>query len=408
MNLIPVDLESIRIGHPLPFHLVDKDGVLLAKKAFVIKSRKDLDDISGRGGLFIDGVDAEALRRAYMDQLQTMVRQDRALGEIAETKLSSDAIKGRTPAESEYLDWLDLQEQVNYLLRDTHAKTFQDRLEQINATLEKQTHRNPDSALFALMQLSASETHMYSATHCLLVSVMCALAAREVFNWPGPIEDLLRKAALTMNIGMTDLQDRLATQTEPLTPQQRAAVDGHAKKSVEMLKAMEIADPIWLGAVLEHHTQTPGSLRTKTPAQRLARLIQRADMFAARLSPRSSRKPISPAAAMQSCYFDEEKKVDEAGAALIKAVGIYQPGTFVRLATDEVAIVIKRGANTNMPRVAVVINRSGLPTVEPIIRDTSQRGFQVVASVPHREVKVTINLIKMLPLTMQAGSDRPW
>ena len=408
MNLIPVDLDSIRIGQPLPFHLVDKDGVLLAKKSFVIRSRKDLEDISTRGELFIDGVDAEALRRAYIDQLQTMLRENRALGEIAQTKLSSEAIRGRTPAESEYLDWLDLQEQVNYLLRDSHIKTFQDRLEQINATLELQTHRNPDSALFALMQLAASETQMYSATHCLLVSVMCALAAREVLHWPAPIEDLLRKAALTMNIGMTELQDRLATQNEPLSPQQRAQVDGHARKSVDMLRAMEISDPTWLGAVLEHHSQTPGPLRAKTPAQRLARLIQRADLFAARLAPRASRKPITPAAAMQACYFDEDKQVDEAGAALIKAVGIYQPGTFVRLANEEIAVVIQRGANTNMPRVAVVINRSGLPTVEPMIRDTSQRGYQVVASVPHREVKVTINLIKMLPLTMQGGADRPW
>ncbi len=408
MNLIPVDLDSIRIGQPLPFHLVDKDGVLLAKKSFVIRSRQDLEDIGGRGGLFIDGVDAEALRRAYIDQLQTMLREDRALGEIAQTKLSSEAIKGRTPAESEYLDWLDLQEQVNYLLRDTHAATFQERLREINATLEKQTHRSPDSALFALMQLSAAETHMYSATHCLLVSVMCSLAAREVLNWPTPVEDLLRQAALTMNIGMTELQDRLATQTEPLTPQQRAQVDGHARRSVEMLKAMGVTDPTWLGAVLEHHTQTPGALRAKTPAQRLARLIQRADMFAARLSPRASRKPTSPAAAMQACYFDEQKNVDEAGAALIKAVGIYQPGTFVRLASEEIAVVVKRGANTNMPRVAVVVNRSGLPTVEPMIRDTGQRGYQVVASVPCREVKVTINLIKMLPLTQIAGSDRPW
>ena len=408
MNLIPVDLDSIRIGQPLPFHLVDKDGVLLAKKSFVIRSRQDLEDIGVRGGLFIDGVDAEALRRAYIDQLQTMLREDRVLGEIAQTKLSSEAIKGRTPAESEYLDWLDLQEQVNYLLRDTHAATFQERLRQINVTLEQQTHRNPDSALFALMQLSAAETHMYSATHCLLVSVMCSLAAREVLNWPAPVEDLLRQAALTMNIGMTELQDRLATQTEPLSPQQRTQVDGHARRSVDMLKAMGVTDPTWLGAVLEHHTQTPGALRAKTPAQRLARLIQRADMFAARLSPRAARKPASPAAAMQACYFDEQKNVDEAGAALIKAVGIYQPGTFVRLASDEVAVVVKRGANTNMPRVAVVVNRSGLPTVEPMIRDTSQRGYQVVASVPFREVKVTINLIKMLPLTQSAGSERPW
>ena len=111
---------------------------------------------------------------------------------------------------------------------------------------------------------------------------------------------------------------------------------------------------------------------------------------------------------MQACYFDENRKIDEAGAALIKAVGIYQPGSFVRLATEEVAVVIKRGLNTSTPRVAVLVNRSGMPTVEPIMRDTSVREHRVIASVAHRDVKVQINLERMLRLTASPQGDRPW
>jgi hypothetical protein len=140
----------------------------------------------------------------------------------------------------------------------------------------------------------------------------------------------------------------------------------------------------------------------------MARLIQRADMFAAKLSPRASRIPDSPASAMQSCYFDEVRQIDEAGAALIKAVGIYSPGTFVRLATNEIAVVIKRGLNTTMPKVAVLINRQGMPTGEPILRETSQAEFRIVASVPHRDVKVSYNLDRLLALTKTAAADRPW
>lgn len=111
---------------------------------------------------------------------------------------------------------------------------------------------------------------------------------------------------------------------------------------------------------------------------------------------------------MQACYFDENRQVDEAGAALIKAIGIYQPGTFVRLATDEIAVVVKRGMNTSTPRVAVLVSRSGMPTMEPIVRETSTRDYRIVASVPHREMKVQINLERLLPLTAAPASDRPW
>jgi len=409
MNLVPISLESIRVGQPLPFPLVDKAGVLLARKGFVVPSQSELVDISERGGgIFLDAADAESLHRAYVGQLQTLVRSDKVLGVIAEAKLSADAARRKVNANTEKVDWLDLQEQANFLLRDTNPASFQERLDRIYETLSSETRSNPDGALFALIHLSASETQRYSATHAMLVSVMCALASREVLNWPDPVEVLLCKAALTMNIGMTDLQDKLAVQVSAPTPEQRAAIDGHAKKSAAMLGLLGITDATLLEAVREHHAQAPGPLRTKPPAHRLARLIQRADMFAARLAPRAARTPISPAAAMQACYFDENRQVDEAGAALIKAVGIYQPGSFVKLATDEVAIVIKRGNNTSTPKVAVLINRSGLPTVEPTIRDTSQREFRVVASVAHREVKVKINLERMLVLTAAPSSDRPW
>lgn len=408
MNLVPVSFDSIRIGQPLPFPLVDEDGVLLARKSFVVESRAHLEDIVGRGrGLFIDVSDSGALHRAYVDQLQTLVRSEKSLGEIADTKLSAEALRKRV-VDDERIDWLDLQVQTNYLLRDSNPETFQSRLVRIDDILSEQTQRNPDGTLFALIHLSATETQLYSATHAMLVSAMCSLASREVLGWSESVDAIVRRVALTMNVCMTDLQDKLALQVEPPTPEQRAAIDNHPKGSGDLLRTLGVGDPLWLEAVRYHHHKLPGPLLDNTPAQRMARLVQRADMFAARLAPRASRVPISPAAAMQACYFDENRQVDEAGAALIKAVGIYQPGSFVRLATDEVGVVVRRGQNTSTPRVAVVVNRSGMPTGEPIVRDTSAREHRIVASVPHREVKVKINLERMLPLTATTATDRPW
>lgn len=409
MHLVPVSVESIRINQPLPFPLMDKNGVLLAKRSFIIDSKEDLADIAQRGGgLFIDVADSEAHHRAYVERLHGLVRDGKSLGEIAGAQITGDLLGNRGAQDDERPDWLDLQVQANALLRDSNPAQFMDRMDRLSAQLSRHSRRNPDGTLFALIHLSGTEVHMYSATHAMLVSVMCGLAAREVLKWPQDKETLLCKAALTMNLGMTGLQDQLTKQVEAPSPAQRQAIDGHAAKSVDMLAAMGVSDAVWLEAVRDHHTQTPGRLQSRTEAQQIARLIQRADMFGARLAPRASRVPVSPAAAMQACYFDENRLVDEAGAALIKAVGIYQPGSFVRLATDEVAVVIKRGLNTSTPRVAVLVNRSGMPTLEPTIRETSTRDFRVVASVPHRDVKVQINLERLLPLTATPASDRPW
>jgi len=121
-------------------------------------------------------------------------------------------------------------------------------------------------------------------------------------------------------------------------------------------------------------------------------------MFTSRLAPRVSRTPMSTSAAMQGCYFDEEQQVDEAGAALIKAVGVYSPGLYVRLVNNELAVVIQRGKNTSTPRVAVLVNRDGLPAGTMMLRDTALPQYKIAASVPQREVKVQVPLDRLLAL----------
>lgn len=411
MNLVTVNVDSIRLGQPLPFTLRDEGGVLLASKGYVVRSRADLDQIiRQRGDLFIDVAESESYHRAYVGKLRTLVNEDRTLGKIAGAQLSASDLSSRRAAEggSGEPDWLDLQGQAHAMLRDSNPASFQNRLEKLQAQLNRLTRLNPDGTLFALIYMSASEVNLYSATHGMLVSVMCRVAAREVLKWPAAMETTLCNAALTMNIGMTELQDRLVLQKEALNPEQRQQVDQHAAHSVRLLQQRGVTDPHWLEAVLDHHTKTPGPLAGRTEGQRMARLIQRADMFAARLAPRVSRAPEPPGAGMQASYFDENHQIDEAGAALIKAVGIYSPGSFVRLANNEIAAVIRRGANTTTPRVAILINRNGMPTGELIVRDTTQREFRIVASVAHREVKVKINLERLLVLTRSAPSDRLW
>ena len=130
----------------------------------------------------------------------------------------------------------------------------------------------------------------------------------------------------------------------------------------------------------------------------MARLIQRADIFGARIAPRANRDPMSVTSAMQASYYDETKSMDEAGAALVKALGIYPPGAWVRLASGETGVVIRRGASAATPRVAVLLNRDGMATGEPIPRDTAQAAWKIVSPVAHKEVRVRLPLEKLLAL----------
>jgi hypothetical protein len=393
MNLVPLDFDALRLGHPLPFPLKSRDGTLLAEKGLIVSSKASLRALVGPGiGLYLD-IDPAADSTETADPDRTAPPVTSAALLQAEPVAMADGSGTGAP------DWLNLQVQANALLRETSAPKFLARLERVHAQLNRHSNLNPDGTLFALIHLSASELRMYSATHAMLVSVMCGLAAREVLNWPPAFEATVCKAALTMNISMTDLQDRLAAQIESPTPLQRRQIDGHVAASVAQLQEFGVSDADWLSAVREHHSRDATAWGSMTMAERMARLIQRADKFAARLSPRAGRLPTSPAAAMQSVYFDEHRQIDETGAVLVKAVGIYQPGSFVRLASNETAVVIRRGGTNTTPLVAVLINAKGVASDEQVTRDTIQREFRIVASVAHRDVQVKMTLDRLLGFT---------
>ena len=87
------------------------------------------------------------------------------------------------------------------------------------------------------------------------------------------------------------------------------------------------------------------------------------------------------------------------GAAIIKAVGIYRPGSFVKLASGEVGLVIRRDGNTTTPAVMVVLNRDGVAVAAMSIRDTYDKKYAVLSSVPSSTIKVTLNLQRILDLS---------
>jgi len=146
------------------------------------------------------------------------VREDKAIGQIAGAQIVNTDLGTLRDDGDDTPDWLDLQIQANTALRETIPQHFRQRLERLTRKLNRYISRNPDGTLFALIYLSATELRLYSATHAMLTMVMCTLAAREVLNWPEHEIELLANAALTMNLGMTDLQDRLASRTSRPTP----------------------------------------------------------------------------------------------------------------------------------------------------------------------------------------------
>ena len=396
MNLVALDPDSLVFGQPLPFALRGADGSLLAKRGFVIRKQEDVDLLLGRGvNLCVDIEESGESYRAYLGQLQQMLAADTSLGEIAAMKIDGSAHAGMSREREELTDWPELQWSATQLLTHPNATDFSSRFLALHEKVSRASQQAPDATLLALIQRSSDETRMYSATHVLLVAVVCMLVAREGLRWSEAQIARAGRVALSMNLSMTELQDRLAQQTAPLNAAQVADIQSHAARAALMLATLGVSDPIWLDAVRQHHDRAPGKLAGRSEAAQLARLVQRSDIFAARLAPRAGRKPMAATAAIKACYYDEARQVDETGAAILNTLGVYPPGSLVKLASEETGVVLKRGATPTTPRVAVVRSRSGLPTGEMIPRDTAQPSWRITGVVSPQELRMQLPIDRL-------------
>lgn len=399
-QLLPPDV--LRVGFPTLFALRDKSGCLLVPRGTVVDAEQ-LQQLAARD-LYVDDQDGEALRRAIAGKVHALVRNDELLGRIAQARpdasdLLVPSAAGRRRLDDAPTDWSNLQVRLAAVLRDPAQPDFAARVMQLQKTLFDQINSDADDALLLLVHGATQEYRDYSASHALLVAVVADLASRHVAGLTPAHRQSLRCAALTMNVAMTALQNQLAQQSSALTPPQRAEVDAHPARAVEALRAAGVNDAVWLDAVLHHHDAPPGPLAALEAPMRIARLIRRADVFAARMSPRRGRQALSATAAAKAAYLDERQQPDEAGSAIIKAVGLYPPGSLVKLANGETCVVLRRGRRANAPTVACIVNPSGAVLAAPALRQTHLPPQAVSGGVAPHEVKVRLHLQRLLQMS---------
>jgi hypothetical protein len=112
------------------------------------------------------------------------------------------------------------------------------------------------------------------------------------------------------------------------------------------------------------------------------------DIFTAKLSRRAARQPMSPVQAAREACLGANGQPDEIGGVLLKAVGLYPPGSFVELTNGERGIVVARGRRANLPIVAALVGASGAPLGEPALRDTVERRHAVKGALSSQAVRV--------------------
>lgn len=352
LKLIP---GQIVLGMPLPFGVRDEHGQLLLARGHLIATEAQLAALLARG-IYADAVEVDAAKSGRSEKVET-----------------------------KRLTMFDLWDQaiwrLDRLLKGIDQEPgFAQRCDEFAGQMMGLVDRDPDIAIYLSVRKDERRLAHYGLTHALHCAVVCQLMGARS-GWPVERIRTLVKSALTMNLAIVELQGRYAVHGR-LSEEQMAEIRKHPAQAVERLQAAGVDDAEWLQTVLQHHERPGGGGYPSDLAEvsEGANVLRLADVFMAKISPRASRPAIPIQDAARQMY--SESKASPAAAAIIKEYGVYPPGNFVRLASGELAIVIRRGATALTPVAAAITDKTGAPTIHTKQRDTSQPAHAIKGIEP--------------------------
>jgi hypothetical protein len=367
MKLFRLCQDQIRLNEPLPWSVCNESGHLLLSKGYFLTDPLQLNALLERG--------------VYVDQASFTAHQQ--------------AQPDRASKSDPFALWSDINQRASTLLPShRHNPQFQQDVKGMASDIRQVIDTDVEVGMFEMLY---GQPDSYAVSHSVQTAFVTCLAS-ERFGWSDAERQLVTNAALTMNIAMLEMQNTLACQTTPPTAQQRAIINAHPVMGREALAQSGVTDPDWLNAVEQHHVTADGRglPQDHTELSQLACMVHYADVYLAKISARASRPAMASNLAARELYLNAGGANNPYAAAIIKEIGIYPPGSCVRLANGDAALVVRRGENAHTPMVYSLSNATGKHYTEPEAHDTTQAEYKVVNALPRGHTTLRISRQQLL------------
>lgn len=369
-----LSVADFMIGSPLPWDVYGEGHQLLLRRGQIVHSAQQLETLMERG-LYID---ASAAEQATQARSHTRPAPPRRPGPPSALHMINTVNKR-------------LERLLCSLNSEPGAEAA---ILELVRTLMQAADVNSDVAL-ACVLLNQDEGS-YAVRHSVDTAIVALLVARAMKKTPEEIQAIMA-AALTMNVGMLRQHDHLENKQEPLTDKEAEVIKNHPRESVNLLREAGISHREWLSHVLLHHENEdgsgyPGGAEVKALSQNTM-ILAMADRYCAAVSHRKYRKTLMPNASMRDVLMAGGKAHDPMLAAyFIKELGTYPSGTFVRLQSEEIAVVTRRATADSATIVHAFIGPRNAALSIPIQRDTGRKQFAIREAVSSEQIVLRFSM----------------
>lgn len=375
----PLQEEDVVLGRPLAQAVYDVEGRLLLEGGHIVRSS------SVRGAL---------LERGFVQETAAPVPEPEPEAFGGAPLATSLAMQTSVFAGLRGILETLIEVQQRLLRGDPQGLAG---LRHLNDLLACYAGIDVDAAM-AAMQLSDPEDGLSARP------IHAALLVRMLAGSSGLEADSIHSlcgAALSHDLALLPQAAALLRPAAPAAAEPAPDLQQHPLQAAALLEAAGLDDPLWLDAVLHHHERLDGGgYPHRLRAERISRgtrIVTLVDTYCAMIRPRAYGGAVQSRDALRALFLERGSAVEEGLTALfIKQVGLYPPGGIVRLASNEVAIVIRRGENTSQPQVRRLLKPDSTPDIDRSPRDTTDPRYAITESLPQDSYRALLRGVERL------------
>ncbi len=196
----------------------------------------------------------------------------------------------------------------------------------------------------------------YTIGHSVRVAALSMLLARDL-GWSQSILAELAAAGLLHDIGKGRIPPEILFKPGRLDEEERRIIETHPELGARILLDNPGSSALVLSATWGHHLRHDGKGYPAMPTGHepgiATELVHVCDVFEALTAHRPYKRPLSPRQAFELMLREEAGFHPRLLSALIDTLGLYPPGSEVRLSDGSEAVVVSRGSALDRPLVRI-------------------------------------------------------
>jgi len=237
-------------------------------------------------------------------------------------------------------------------VRQDDVADFYLSIQELAAQVQQVCEQDESLAISTILLKSGAD---YLTNHSVDSAIVCELVAQS-FDYTPTQRCSLIAAALSMNIGMLDLQSRLYAHHGLLSVADNQQVFTHPLESVSILEEAGVNDELWLTVVEQHHELMDGSGYpyglARAEIHHMARILSLVDSYTAMVSPRAYRLGLNPDKVIRDLFSKQGEYIDlDIARVLTQKLGVYPVGTVLQMESGVTGVVVQQSDNLRRPIV---------------------------------------------------------